>query len=221
MKYDYDTIKRIFKITDSNCGNTEFEIIEKEKRLEFTLPEELKRFYLTFGKNDIIRSAINEFVQLENLKIDDDGRLVVFYDNQTTHCLFFKIDEILKGEVIFHGQTLMNNKWKFKTQEIFSTIMSKCLQAALYNLDFRAIKFGVNRKEIEDIDLNFKQLGKYSEFTNTTFFQNNPNQLIGVNTSEYTVLASIASNNQHDFDRILERLKIDWEFLIENGEVKI
>jgi len=221
MKHDYHVVKRIFKITDSNWGNTEFEISEKEKVLGSNLPEELKSFYLIFGKNEIIQSAINQFIQLKKLEIDDEGRLLIFYDNQTTHCLFFEIDELLKGKAILHGQTLLDKTWKFKTQEIFSTIRSKCLQAALCSIDFRAFKFGVNEKELEKIGLSFKQLGKYSKFTNTTFFQNNPNQLIGVNISEGTILVSIASKNQHDFDLMLKKINIDWQFLIEKGVVKI
>ena len=222
MNDDFELVKRIFEIDENNSfGNTELEILKTEERLGCKLPEKLKEFYVLFGKNEKICAAINTFTRLEDLGLDDDGRLVVFYDNQSSFYLFFKMEELLKMEFVFHGRTYMNNNWKFRTQAIFSSIFSICLQAALYNSAYRAIKLKVGKKGVNDVHINFEKMWENLELSSISYFQNNPNQLIGVSVSEYSTMLAIASNNQRSFDEILELLNVDWDFLIKNGEVLI
>ena len=218
---NYKSVIEILNIDATKLGNSKSDILNKETDLGIELPEALKKFYLVFGRNEKLRTSVNKFVLLNDLTLNKDGELLFYKDYQTGLKCFMKEKDLIKNKFKFYWRASLDKKWEHETENIYTSIESILLYTALLSLSNRAIKFGAKDSVIEDTYKNFSQLGDFRKEINTTFYQNNPNQLIGVNISEGSNLLLVASNNILDFKKILKVLKVDWLFLMENNDIKI
>ena len=218
---NYESVLNLLKSTSFDNGNSISEVLNKEKELSIIFPEALKKFYLIFGKNKKFRKKVNEYKLLEELKFNEKDELIFYEDYQTGLRCFFKKGDLLQQDYKFYWSTEIDKKWKYESRQIYSDIESICLQTVLYSIENRGINFGVSNQEVKLVYNHFDKLGSLRGGLNMTFYQNNPNHLIGVIVSDDSNMVSICSNNQSDFEYILEKIKIDWDFLMKKNEIII
>ena len=77
-------IRRLYNLPDDeNFGFSETEIITLEKRLDITLPVELRNYYLTLGKSENINYSHNRLLKPDKeIKFSDDQYLIFYEGNQ-------------------------------------------------------------------------------------------------------------------------------------------
>lgn len=77
-------IRRLYNLPDNeNFGFTKTEITELENKLNIKLPEELKNYYLTLGKNENINFSYNRLLNPDKeIGFSDDRYLIFYEENQ-------------------------------------------------------------------------------------------------------------------------------------------
>ena len=74
----------LFELNDEN-GFSEKEVLEAENRIGKKLPPILREIYLRFGRDDVLNS-LNYFVRPNRLKINKNGFLTFYIENQGVLC---------------------------------------------------------------------------------------------------------------------------------------
>jgi hypothetical protein len=77
-------IKRLYSLSEKqNYGFSDIEIAELEARLNVQLPEKLKDYYLTLGKNEEINYVHNRLLKPDHeIGFSEDRYLVFYEENQ-------------------------------------------------------------------------------------------------------------------------------------------
>lgn len=208
-------IRKLLKIANENLGCSEEQIKSTEVRLGIELPDELKEYYRTFGNHQGKVIFYDDMINVEELEIGEEGFLVFYRGSQDGVSWGIRIDEIETG-FVYHKL----GKWVEDNYKLDRTILALGLRSAVTCLPFFAFRWDVEESEEQKVYSNFKIMEEGFNLWNTRFFQNQPNEIIGLTKSEGKVNLFIAANNEKDFLRIKSIFKDDW-YSIENQLRKI
>lgn len=137
-------IKRLYSLSeDHNYGFSAAEIAQVEARLNVQLPEKLKDYYLTLGKNEEVNYVYNRLLNPdEEIDFSDDLYLVFYEENQNVVCWGIKESDLKLSDPPVWGNygTDEDPDWviEAKTTDHFFLLM------AAYNGTMGGLKYNAN-----------------------------------------------------------------------------
>jgi hypothetical protein len=207
---EFQEIKELFEIGEDSVGFTENEISKAENRLGIKFPKILKRYYSELGKHQKLNHTQNDLINLENLKIDEFGILIIYMENQGV--VIWGIDT--KEEIIDNPKVLMNydQEWVIATNNLKSFLKSMAYFQALFASEFNANRGSISEKELKYVKNNFGRIGGGIAFWNGEFYQNKKTELIAIFSLDYQVNIVVTANNKEDFEILTDNFEMEWDY---------
>lgn len=202
----------------TNFGFAENEISELESRLKIVLPQKLKNYYLTLGKNESINHSYNRLLTLEKeIDFSDDRYLMIFEENQAVVSWGIKEEDLTLNNPPVWGNsgTKETPDWYLETKSTddFFLLMS------VYNGTFGGLKYNANYfGEVEPIipkliEENWRIVPEIS-YEKQQVYTKDFYEVISLSFDEDNRCSAIfiGTSIQERFDRILDKIGIDWSY---------
>lgn len=203
---------------DENFGFSEQEIAEVENRLSIKLPEELRNYYLTLGKNESINYSHNRLLKPDNeIGISKDRYLVFYEENQVAAYWGIKEEDLKLNNPTVWGNygTEENPDWQIEANSTDNFF----LLMAIYNGTLGGLKYNANSFEqvkIETVGFIEKNWTEVPEiiWKNQKVYTNAFDEVISVSFDEEKNANGIfiGTSNQKRFDELLNTLEVDWSY---------
>ncbi|RQO74711.1 hypothetical protein DBR43_04820 [Pedobacter sp. KBW06] len=218
-------IKRLYSLSeDHNYGFSDDEIARLETRLNVQLPEKLKDYYLTLGKNGQINYVHNRLLKPDQeIDFSEDRYLVFYEENQTVAYWGIKEEDLKLPDPPVWGNygTDENPDWvmEAKTTGIFFLLM------AAYNGTMGGLKHHANSfTEIDEsvvsyIKQNWAEVPEIS-WEKQRVYTDDFYEIISLcfDEQQNCTAAFIGTADRERFGEILERLDIDWSYTSDEDE---
>ncbi|WP_073231827.1 SMI1/KNR4 family protein [Pedobacter caeni] len=218
-------IKRLYSLSENqNYGFSDKEIAELEARLHVQLPEKLKNYYLTLGKEENLNYVYNRLLEPdEEFGFSDDRYLVFYEENQVVAYWGIKEEDLKLPDPPVWGNygTDEDPDWVMEapTTEDFFLLM------AVYNGTLGALKHNANAlTEIDGTVVDYvrqnwqevKEISSERQRVYTDDFY----EVISLSFDEQKncTAAFVGTSNRERFDKILDNLDIDWSYTSDEDE---
>jgi hypothetical protein len=212
-------IKRLYSLSeDENYGFSDGEITELEARLNVQLPEKLKDYYLTLGKNEDLNEVYNRLLKPDHeIDFSDDRYLVFYEENQVvTYWGIKEADLKLTNPPVWGNYgTDEDPDWvtEAKTTEDFFLLMA-AYNGTLGGLKYNANSFSqIDGAVVDYIKQNWKEVpeiswGKQSVYTDDFY------EVISLcfDEQQNCTAAFVGTSDRERFDKILDNLDVDWSY---------
>lgn len=201
----FEKIRILSRVEDDNLGCSDEQIKSVEIKLGIDFPNGLRNYYREFGNHKRKISLYNDMINLNELDVDKEGFLTFYRGSQDG--VRWGITKDKKGSKLVYHRL---DKWIKDNNQIEKTILGIGLRNALTSLPFFAFRWNIEETEEKKVHANFKRVEAGFNLWNSNFFQNQPNEIVGLTKSEGQINLSIAANNKKDFNRIKSIFKDDW-----------
>lgn len=214
-----EKIRRLYNITENdNSGYAESELTALEKHLQIHLPEKLRSYYLTLGKNQNINYTHNRLLKPDKeVGFSDDRHLVFYEENQVVAFWGIKEEDLKLENPPVWGNYGTNEipDWHVETK----TIEDFLLLMAVYNGTLGGLKFNANTLEqlnsepITFIEKNWELVPEIS-WERQKVYTKDFYEVISLSFNEVKNCtgAFIGTSDQQRFDHLLDRLNIEWSY---------
>lgn len=212
-------IKRLYNLSDEeNLGFSETEIKNMEKRLDTSFPAELKKYYLTLGKNESLNFSYNRLLASEDeTEFSQDRYLMIYEENQAVIRWGIKEEDLKLDNPPVWGNSGTEEEpdWYLETNSTDQFF----LLMAVYNGTMGGLKYNANYfgkvpgKAVKLIEKSWTLVpeisyekqkvytDEFNEVISISFDENNKGNAIFVGTS-----------NQDRFDKILDHIGVNWSY---------
>lgn len=225
MKTSLQKIKRLYSLSeDQNYGFSDNEIAELEARLHVQLPEKLKNYYLTLGKEENLNYVYNRLLEPdEEFGFSDDRYLVFYEENQVVAYWGIKEEDLKLPDPPVWGNygTDEDPDWimETKTTENFFLLM------AVYNGTLGALKHNANALTeidgtvVDYVRQNWKEVEEISS-ERQRIYTDDFYEVISLSFDEQQNCAAafVGTSDRERFDKILDHLDIDWSYTSDEDE---
>ncbi|MBU2947036.1 SMI1/KNR4 family protein [Zobellia uliginosa] len=218
---NWNEIIKLYNISEkeNEFGYRVDEINEVESRLKTKIPQTLKSYYLSLGKNENINNSHNRLLKPnQEIGFSDDGYLVFYEENQASAYWGVKQEDLKLDNPPVWGNYGTNESpdWHLET----NTIENFLLLMGVYNGTLGGLEYNANCFEniepdtVKKIQEIWKEIDKISwekqriytidfeEVISLSFDQNNNCTAIFIGTS-----------HRERFDNLLENLNINnWSY---------
>ncbi|SEW44739.1 hypothetical protein [Chitinophaga arvensicola] len=221
-------IKRLYDLDENgHLGFSENEIATLEQQLQLSLPEKLREYYLTLGKNEAINYSHNRLLKPgKAIGFSDDRYLVFYEENQRAACWGIKEEDLLQSDppVWANYGTSAAPVWTLETK----TTTGFLLLMAIYNGTLGGLKYHANALEqitpatVDAITQNWTEVPDIS-WERQKVYTKNFYEVISLSFDEQHTCTGIfaGTSDQERFDRLLDTLDVDWSYISyedEDGE---
>jgi hypothetical protein len=142
---------------DESFGNTIDEVNESENRLNLTLPEPLKDYYITLGKHDEFMDADYHVYPLSDLIIKDDA-LVFCEENQGLAEWGIQLININLPNPQVSGRNAGRTRWVHQSLQTTSYLINlACWQAVMAQAE--VAQCSLKKSELHIIENHFEYIG--------------------------------------------------------------
>lgn len=212
-------IKQLYALPENeHSGFTEGEIYEVENRLNIVFPFELKNYYLTLGKVDVINNSYNRLLNpSQEIRFSNDNYLVFYEENQAV--VYWGIKEkdlkLTNPPVWGNYGTEEHPDWYLEA----NTTDNFFLLMAIYNGTLGGLKYNANFLDIiEPKTVRFIE-NKWTKLTAVSYdkqkiYTNHFDEVLSLSFDEENNCTAIfiGTNKQEGFDEILNILDLDWSY---------
>jgi hypothetical protein len=206
---------------NKNYGIDENEIILAENNLKIKLPRILREYYLKLGKNKKINNSFNQLLKPKQTKFTDGGNYLVFCEeNQGVIYWAININDMENDNPKVYStydQNNSNQEWYIDSE----TMENFLLSAAYWNGVLGGLKFTANDSNdngyensiIKNVENNFMEIKGITN-QHVRFFSNENIEIIALTfdlENKYNGIYA-GSNNKKTFNKILEKINIEWDY---------
>lgn len=219
-------IRRLYNIPESdNYGFSDIEIEMLEANLDARLPQSLRNYYLTLGKNEKVNFSHNRLLKPDDeLNFSDDLYLVFYEENQAVVYWGIKSDDMLSDNPPVYGNyNPMSDEQTWEkdsdTVEDFLIVMS-IYNGTLGGLTFNAHSLNTVAPEVVTyIEQNWTELHNITH-TPQRIFTNNFDDVISLSVDDRKQNSGIfiGTNREDLFEHMLSSLDIVWDYTSDEDE---
>lgn len=218
-------IKRLYNLSENESfGFSENEIGELEKKLEITLPLQVKNYYLELGKHENLNYSHNRLLKPDTeIGFSDDGYLVIYEENQVVAYWGIKKEDLKLENPSVYGNydTIEQSDWLIESQtaEDFFLLMA-VYNGTLGGLQYNANYFGdVDSETIAFIENNLTLVPEISH-ENQKVYTDNFYEVMSLSFDEEHNCTGIfiGTSELERFDNMLESLDLDWSYISDEDE---
>lgn len=212
-------IRRLYNLPkEESLGFSEGEISAVEDRLNVHLPEELKNYYLTLGKNEKINYSYNRLLKpKKEISFSKDRYLMIFEENQSVVSWGIKEEDLSLDNPPVWGNsgTEEDPAWYLETNSLADFF----LLMAVYNGTFGGLKYNANyfgevdSKTVQSIEENWILVPEIS-YEKQKVYTRNFYDIVSVSIDDDDKCSAvfIGSSDQSYFDKILDKIEVDWSY---------
>ena len=213
-------IKQLYNLDESinSFGYEEVELTEVEKRLELNLPEKLRAYYLTLGKNTSINNTHNNLFKPTEIGFSNDMYLMFYEENQSVVSWGIKHTDLELDNPPVWGNYGSNElpDWQLEanTTELFLLLMA-IVNGTLGGLKYNANSFETVKPEVvRTIKMSWTEIEEIS-WNKQKMYTNDFKEVISLSFDEKENCTAIftGTNNKHRFDNLIDSLKIKWSYI--------
>jgi hypothetical protein len=220
-----EKIRTLYDLPASeNHGYSEDEIINLEIDLGVRLPEKLRAYYLSLGRNEAINATHNRLLEPDGeVRFSKDGYLVFYEENQGVASWGIRKDELTIDNPPVWGNYGSDEEpdWNRET----ATVEDFFLLMAVYNGTLGGLKYNANCLDItEPSSVNAGIVKQISErwkevdgisWEKQKVYSNDFREVISLSFDSQgnCVAVFIGTNDQHLFDALLDEIEIDWSYV--------
>mgnify|MGYP000922287211 CR=1 FL=1 len=212
-------IRRLYNLPDAeNFGFSETEISALEDRLNVQLPRELKSYYLTLGKNEKVNYSHNRLLKPEKeIGFSKDRYLMIFEENQAVVSWGIKEEDLILDNPPVWGNSGTEDApdWYLETDNLADFF----LLMAVYNGTFGGLRYNANYfgevapKTIQSIEDNMTLVSAIS-YDRQKVYTHDYDDIVSLSFDDEGAGSAIfiGTSDQNRFDKILDRVKVDWSY---------
>ncbi|MBZ4034097.1 SMI1/KNR4 family protein [Flavobacterium sp. 17A] len=213
-------IKRLYNLSVSeNNGFSENEILDLEKRLQTTLPLKFKEYYLELGKEENLNYSFNTLLKPDDqIEFSEDNVLVFYEENQNVAIWGIKKEDLSQDNPPVYGNydTIEKSDWEIETQttEDFFLLMS-VFNGTLGGLQFNGNYLdSVEPEVVKYVEENYQLVTEISK-ENQKVYTDQFYDVISLSFDQENNCrgAFIGTSDQERFDKMLDSLDIEWDYL--------
>ncbi|WP_299223887.1 SMI1/KNR4 family protein [uncultured Aquimarina sp.] len=217
---NWDEIKKLYNITEkeNKFGYQVDEINEVEARLKINIPQTLRSYYFTLGKNENINNSHNRLLKPnKEIGFSIDGYLVFYEENQASVYWGIKQEDLELNNPPVWGNYGTNESpdWHLETK----TTESFLLLMGINNGTLGGLKYNANCFETIELDTvkriqkNWNEINKIS-WDKQRIYTNDFEEVLSLNFDENSNCTAIFIGTSHKerFDNLLESLTVDWSY---------
>ena len=204
--------------SENSFGYEEVELAAIETRLELKLPEKLRTYYLTLGKNTSINNAHNNLFKPTEIGFSNDMYLMFYEENQSVVNWGIKQTDLQLGNPPVWGNYGSNKlpDWQLEanTTDLFFLLMA-IVNGTLGGLIYNANSFDTIKPEVvKTIKKGWTEIEEIS-WNKQKMYTNDFKEVISLSFDEKENCTAIyiGTNNKHLFDNIIDSLKIKWSYI--------
>jgi hypothetical protein len=219
-------IKRLYSLSEKqNYGFSDIEIAELEARLNVQLPEKLKDYYLTLGKNEEINYVHNRLLKPDHeIGFSEDRYLVFYEENQVVAYWGIKEADLKLPDPPVWGNygTTENPDWvmEAKTTDFFFLLMA-AYNGTLGGLKYNANSFSqIDGTVVDYIKQNWTEVPEIS-WEKQRVYTDDFYEVISLcfDEQQNCTAAFVGTADRERFDEILDNLDIDWSYTSDSEEL--
>lgn len=214
-----DKISKIYRLpVDKNKGFAQHDIAIAERRLKITLPKQLKHYYQNLGKHQAINESHNRLLDLNKIRLTDDGYLVFYEENQQVVVWGIQLADLTLDNPKVYGDygSTEHSDWHIESEALDEFL----LLMAIYNgtmggLTYHGNTFeSIDSKVVACIKNDWDKIDKISH-ERLVIYTDNFDSIISLSydTEGQVEGIFIGSNDQNKFDAILNKLQVNWDYL--------
>ncbi|NQX39278.1 hypothetical protein SAMN05421820_102350 [Pedobacter steynii] len=212
-------IKRLYSLSEEqNYGFSDIEIAELEVRLNVQLPEKLKDYYLTLGKNEEINYVHNRLLKPDQeIGFSDDRYLVFYEENQVVAYWGIKEADLKLPDPPVWGNygTTEDPDWvmEAKTTDVFFLLMA-AYNGTLGGLKYNANSFSqIDGTVVDYIKENWTKVPEIS-WEKQSVYTDDFYEVISLCFDEQQNCTAffVGTTDRERFDKMLDNLNVDWSY---------
>lgn len=215
---DWNQIKKLYNLTENALGYPLDEINALETRLKINLPQVLRSYYITLGKNEALNNSHNRLLKPnKEIGFSNDGFLVFYEENQASVYWGIKQENFDLDNPPVWGNygTIESPDWHLETK----TTNDFLLLMGVYNGTLGGLKYNANCFEIietetvKKIQENWKEVNEICWDKQRTY-TNDFEEVLSLSFDENSNCTAIfiGTSSKERFDNLLENLTIDWSY---------
>lgn len=213
-------IKKLYRLSEEQShGFSEVEITALEQKLNLKLPEKLREYYLTLGRDENLNYTHNRLLKPSGEIDFSEDRFLVFYEeNQAVAYWGIKEADLTMPDPPVWGNygSIESPDWvmESKTTEAFFLLMA-VYNGTLGGLKYNANYFGVvNDLLVNYIEKNWTRIPEIS-WDKQRIYANEFEEVISLafDNKDTCNAVFMGTSDQDRFDRILNTLEIEWSYV--------
>jgi hypothetical protein len=213
-------IKRLYNIAAQEMfGFAEAEIAALEARLSIVLPETLRQYYLTLGKNEQINFSHNRLLKPGTEIGFSNDRYLVFYEENQVVCYWgIKESDLKLDNPPVYGNYSpndANSAWYLESE----TTEGFLLLMAIYNGTLGGLKYNANNLEpistdvVKYIESKWTIIPEIDTKGQQTYTDNFEEVIsLSFNGDRNCTGIFIGTSDRLRFDNLLRELDVDWSY---------
>ncbi len=208
-------IRKLYQLDDRAQGYSEQELLLAEQRLAVSLPEVLRDYYLSLGKNAIVNENHNRLLSPRDLYITPSGYLFFYEENQAVAVWGIARDHLQEANPAVYGSyDTDREEWWADSDSLEHFLLSMAYwNAALGGLKHMAMA----EQPPDDITATIERHWiEHKGITNQYlhFFTSDHSDILALTTdSEGKVNGLyVASADPLKYEQIVDRLPISWDY---------
>ncbi|QQT33045.1 hypothetical protein I6I99_10955 [Sphingobacterium multivorum] len=212
-------IRRLYNFPENeNFGFSDRDISLLADRLKVQLPQELKNYYLTLGKCEVINFPHNRLLKPEmEVGFSKDGYLMICEENQAVVSWGIKEDDLKLDNPPVWGNsgTEENPDWYLEADSIESFF----LLMAVYNGTFGGLKYHANYfgnvgPEILRVIEKYWTIVPEISYDGQKVYTDDFYEVVSLSFDEKGNCEAIfiGSSDEKRFDEILDTIVVDWSY---------
>jgi hypothetical protein len=215
-------IKLLYNLPeDKDYGIDENEIITTENNLKIKLPKVLREYYLKLGNNENINNSFNRLLKPKEISFTDDGSYLVFYEEnqEVVYWAINKNNFENENPKVYgtYDPNGLEQEWFIDSETMENFLLSMAYwNGVLEGLDFTA-NFsnddGIENTIIKNVENSFTEIKGITN-QQLRFFGCENTGIIALTfdlDNNYNGIY-IGTNNKETYNRILEKIDIEWDY---------
>lgn len=212
-------ITRLFALEGLVPGYTPEAIAAAERRLGCMLPDVLRDYYLTLGRNKALNATHNRLLEPEEIYFSGSGHLVFYEENQAVAVWGIAAAHLAQEDPPVWGAYDMDREeWFEDAGAITDFLLSMAYsQAAMGGLPFSAFAESVSPNALAAIEQHWtEQVGLTRQYLR--FFTHDHHEILLLTTDELGKPGSlyVAANNKNAYRRIMALDNMVWDDQMDN-----